>query len=139
MGTTRACEKIPTNVMTEHIETNWDSKTYVKQVGCGNLYVTLCYFKDQERKNKIEQVLITGDKNSMCGDSYNDVCADSLTYEIRRIRNHHEAIAICKNYRLQRCNNIVPNRDKTTSCADAIGQVIQTELGVSDDEIFGRV
>ena len=116
----------------------WEAKTYRKVTGCGNIYVIINYYQDGEKKGKVEQVLINGDKESQCGNSWFNTCADDLTYMIRRIRNKHEAIAICKNYRYHRCNNIKPNKDHVTSCVDAIGQVLQTELSVTDDELWGR-
>ncbi len=124
--------------MTPDIGTHCDSKTYKKDTGCGHIYIIICYYNEPEKKGKIEQIIIAGDKENQCGNSFFNTCADDLTYMIRRIRNKHEAVAICKNYRFHRCNKIKPNKQHIVSCVDAIGQVIQTELGVTDDEIFGR-
>ena len=125
-----------TELMT--IETYWEAKTYGKNTGCGSVYVIVNYYQDPEKQGKIEQILINGDKESRCGNSFFNTCADDLTYMIRRIRNHHEAIAICKNYRGHSCNNMPPNKDKSKSCVDAIGQVLQTELNVTDKELWGK-
>ena len=120
------------------LDTLWEAKTYRKVTGCGNIYVIINYYQEGEKKGKVEQILINGDKENRCGNSWFNTCADDLTYMIRRIRNKHEAIAICKNYRYHRCNNIRITKDRVTSCVDAIGQVLQTELGVTDEEILGR-
>lgn len=124
--------------MTPSIATYCEAKTYQKSTGCGHIYIIINYYNDPEKAGRIEQILINGDKENHCGNSWFNTCADDLTYMVRRIRNKHEAIAICKNYRYHRCNNIKPNKDHVVSCVDAIGQVLQVELGVSDDELWGR-
>lgn len=109
------------------------SDTYRKSIFCGWLYVIITYYR-----NSPYEVLITGDKDSMCANSYNYALADSITYKINRMDGQEDRVAICKNLRLHRCNKYAPNKDKIQSCADAIGQVLQTVLSVSDNEIFGR-
>lgn len=122
----------------DFIATGWKEKTYRKNTGCGNIYIIVGYYNDPEKHGKIELILINGDKENRCGNSFFNTCADDLTFMIKRIRNHHEAIAICKNYRFHRCNNIKPSEDHVVSCVDAIGQVIQTELNVTDKELWGK-
>jgi len=124
--------------MNTELATHCKSRTYQKDTGCGHIYIIICYYSIAEKEGRIEQILINGDKENACGNSFFNTLADDLTYMVRRIRNKFEAIAICKNYRYHRCNKIKPNKDHVVSCVDAIGQVLQNELGVTDDEIWGR-
>ena len=54
----------------DSIGTCWEGKTYRKHTGCGNIYVIIDYYKDPEKKGKIELILINGDKENRCGNSW---------------------------------------------------------------------
>jgi hypothetical protein len=108
------------------------SKTYRKFTPCGNIYTTIT-FKDDE-PNRVDYIRISGcSKENECGGSWFETLADTLTFCVRRIRNTHEADAICKNLRQHRCNKIIPNREHITSCADAIGRVLEEVLKRPDE------
>ena len=104
----------------------WRSETYKYTTFCGSLYVIISY--KFEEKDKIEFVRIVNDGQPDCGGSFTEALADMLTFAIRRIRNEHEAKAIIKNLRYNRCNKYVINKDKIMSCSDAIGRVLQKVL-----------
>jgi hypothetical protein len=107
-------------------ETN-KSKTYRIWTPCDNIYVTIA--SKNEEPDKIDFIRISGGtKDNECGCSFLDSLADLLTFSIRRIRNIHESRAICKNLRMHRCNKVKPNREHITSCADALGRVLEKEL-----------
>jgi len=92
-----------------------------------------------DEKDKIDYIKIHGtSRGDDCGCSYHEGVADLLTFSIRRIRNHHEAIAIVKNLRDHKCHRMRPNKEKITSCLDAIGRAIQDALNVTEDELRGR-
>lgn len=112
------------------IETTCNSKTYRKTLPCGKLYICLNYKPD----GKIDYIkTYSGKQDNDCGGSFCEAISDLLTFAIRRIRNEHEAKAIIKTLRYHKCNKIVANADHLTSCADAIGQVLEKELsGVSE-------
>jgi hypothetical protein len=114
------------------------SKTYRKKAGqCGHIYVTITFRED--KPNRIDYVKIQGcTKQNDCLGSFTEAIADLLSFSIRRIRNKHEAEAIIKALRHHRCNRIAPSSEHTTSCADAIAQVLQKELNIDEvpTEVF---
>lgn len=117
----------------QDIGTTCDSKTYIKSTACGNIYMTVVYRNDE--KDRIDYIRISGvAKTNKCGNSWFETISDCLTFMIRRIRNNHEAKAIIKNFRFHRCNHITPNKDHITSCADAIGQVLEEVLNERPDK-----
>jgi len=108
------------------------SKTYRKKAGaCGHIYVTVTFRED--KPDRIDYVKIQGcNKQNDCLGSFTEAIADLLSFAIRRIRNKHEAEAIIKSLKHHRCNRIVPSESHTTSCSDAIAQVLQEELKVDE-------
>jgi len=123
--------------MTTCIESVGTSKTYKKETPCLNLYISIIYKNDDP--DRIDYVKIHGtSRGDDCGCSYHEALADLLTFSIRRIRNHHEAISIVKNLRDHKCHKMRPNKEKITSCADAIGRAVQDALKVTENELRGR-
>lgn len=111
----------------DSIGTTSKSKTYKKRT-CKDIYITVAYREDEPEK--IDYVrIISSTKENTCATSFIESLSDMLTFAIRRIRNKHEAQAIIKNLRWQKCLNCPPNKDHTTSCSDAVGQVLQEVLG----------
>ena len=115
------------------IGTSGKSKTYRRLGGnCGHIYVTLVFKND--KPNRIDYIKLQGcTKTNDCGGTFMDSLSDILTFAVRRIRNKFEADAIIKALSYHRCNRIVPNKDHTTSCVDAIGQVLK-EVLIKDAE-----
>jgi hypothetical protein len=104
-----------------------NSKTYTKRICNDNIYITVAYRNDNPQR--VDYIKIVGSsKHNPCGASFLDCLADNATFMIRRIRNKHEAEAIVKNHRFHKCQQIIANKDHTTSCADALGQVLQEVL-----------
>ncbi len=116
----------------EYIEdfgTVYNTITYKKET-CRDLYVVVAYKPDDPQK--IEFIRInSSSKVNNCAVSFMEGLADMLTFSIRRIRNEHEARAIIKNLRHQKCLNCPPNKDHSTSCSDAIAQVLEKVLKVN--------
>jgi len=113
--------------------TTCNSRTY-KKTTCKDIYITFAYKEDEPKK--IEYVRINASsKENNCAVSFMETLADTLTFAIRRIRNEHEAAAIVKNLRFHKCLNCPVNKDHTTSCSDAIGQVLEREFEVSKQNI----
>jgi len=113
------------------------SKTYRKSLPCLNLYVAVVYKIDEPEQ--IDYIKIHGTNRATdCSHSFLESLSDILTFSIRRIRNKHEAIAICKSLRDHHCNRQQPNREGIKSCVDAIGRVVQEALGISESELRGR-
>lgn len=123
--------------MTESIDigTTNLSKTYKKNLSCLNLYITVTYKED----GKVDYIRINGtNKQDVCGISWIEAISDLLTFSIRRIRNKHEAKAICKALRDHKCLGIAPNKEHIQSCSDAIGRVMMEVLQITEDELRGR-
>lgn len=110
------------------IGTCCNSKTYRKVLPCLTLYVCINYKEDK----KIDYIKIYGGQHGEvgCGETFFQALSDLLTFSIRRIRNEHEAKAIIKTLRYHKCNKRIPNEEHLTSCADAIGQVLEKELSL---------
>ena len=126
-------EKTSTLSKTDEVESIGLSRTYRKQAGaCGHIYVTLVFRDD--KPDRVDYVKIQGcTKQNDCLGSFTEGLADLLSFAIKRIRNANEAELIIKALRHHRCNRIIPNEQKTTSCADAIGQVLEEVLKVKED------
>jgi hypothetical protein len=77
-------------------------------------------------------------RSNECGCSYLETLGDLLSFSIRRIRNKHEAVAICKALRDHKCNKQTPNPEHITSCSDALGRVLMDVLNVTEEELRGR-
>lgn len=104
------------------------SRTFQKWTPCGNLYIHIAF--KEEAQNKVDFIIIDGASREIdCGHSWVQGLADLLTFSVRRIRNQHEADAIIKALRGHRCNKYLPNKEHTTSCTDAIAQVLQEVIG----------
>ena len=110
--------------------------TFRKETGCGYIYITIAFKFDDP--NKVEFLRIAGQGVNDCGASFYESLADMTTFAIRRIRNEHEARAIIKNLRYHRCNRYTPNKDRITSCSDAVGQVLQKILIKENDKTAGK-
>lgn len=107
-------------------ETVSKSTTYKKRT-CKDLYISVIY--RQDAPDRIDYLLVSASsKDNNCAVSFLQTLADMTSFAIRRIRNEHEARAIIKNLRYQKCLNCPPNKDHTCSCSDALGQVLQTVL-----------
>jgi hypothetical protein len=118
----------------EHIDqpigTTCNSKTY-KKTTCKDIYVTISYKEDDPKK--IDYIRInSSSKDNNCAVSFMEALSDTLTFAIRRIRNSSEAAAIVKNLRFHKCLNCPVNKDHTTSCADAIGQILEREFASNE-------
>jgi hypothetical protein len=114
-----------------------NTSTYKKQTPCLNLYISVVMREDE--KDKVDYIKIHGtSRGDDCGCAYHEALADMLTFSIRRIRNHNEAKLIVKALRDHKCHRYQPNREKITSCPDAIGRVVQDALGVTEEELRGR-
>ncbi len=108
------------------------SITYRKKT-CKDIYVIVAYRDDEPEK--IDYIRINASsKDNNCAVSFMEALSDILTFAIRRIRNEHEAKAIIKNLRFHKCLNCPPNKDHTTSCSDAIGQVLEKVLKIKDEK-----
>ena len=108
------------------IGTTCNSKTY-KKTTCKDIYVSIAYKEDDPKK--IDYIRInSSSKDNNCAVSFMEALSDTLTFAIRRIRNVHEAKAIIKNLRHHKCLNCPANQDHITSCADAIGQILEKEF-----------
>jgi len=106
------------------------SITY-KKTTCCDIYITIAYREDEPEK--IDYIrLIASSKQGGCPVSFMEALADTLTFSIRRIRNEHEATSIIKNLRYHKCLACPPNKDHSTSCSDAIGQVLQKVLKIDE-------
>lgn len=102
------------------------SRTYKRET-CKPLYITLVFQKDEPKK--IDYVLIAStSKANNCSVSLLSSMADLLSFGIRRIRNEHEARALVKNLRHNKCLACPPNRTHLTNCSDAVGQVLEEVL-----------
>lgn len=102
------------------------SITYKKRT-CKDLYISVVYRTDEPEK--IDYVLVSASsKDNNCAVSFLQTLADMTSFAIRRIRNEHEARAIIKNLRFQKCLQCPPNKDHTCSCSDALGQVLEQVL-----------
>lgn len=117
------------------IETPCKSKTYKKSLTCLDLYINPVF--NDEGKIEFIKIYATNKKDN-CGCSFYEAIADLLTFSIRRIRNHHEAVAICRSLRGHRCLGNVANEKRITSCADAIARAIMEALNVSEAEVWKR-
>jgi hypothetical protein len=117
----------------ECIGTTYPSKTYKRLTGCENLYVTIVFTIDKERKNKIEFLRVIGSGDNECGAAMYEAIADQTTFALRRARNEWELRQIIKNLRHHRCNKFSVGRAK--SCADAIGEIIEKEIFPKEKEV----
>ncbi len=113
--------------------TTCKSMTYKKET-CKDIYITIAYRPDDEKKIDFIRINASSKTNN-CATSFMEAMSDILTFAIRRIRNKHEAEAIIKNLRFQKCLNCPVNRDHIESCSDAIGQVLEKVLKIEDDPI----
>lgn len=114
------------------IGTTCKSITYRKDT-CGSIYIVIAYKEDEPEKVDYLRI-IASTKPGACAVSFLEALADTLTFSIRRIRNIHEAKAIVKNLRYHKCLNCPPNKDHTTSCSDAIGQVLTKVLKIDEQQ-----
>jgi hypothetical protein len=114
----------------EEIGTTYRSITYLK-ITCTKIYITIAYREDDPEKIEFVRIFGTTRTNN-CPNSFFESLADLLTFSIRRIRNEHEAKSIVKNLRHQKCLNCPVNKDHTTSCSDAIGQVLEDVLKTNE-------
>ena len=116
----------------EEIGTTSNCVTYKKQT-CKDIYVIVAYREDEPEK--IDYIRINASsKDNNCAVSFMEALSDILTFAVRRIRNEHEAKAIIKNLRFHKCLNCPVNKDHTTSCSDAIGQVLEKVLRIKDEK-----
>ena len=115
------------------------SRTYCKQTGCRKIYVAIVYKSDGEFK-KVDYIKIYGEARSNdCGCSALESNADLISMLLKRmdVKKKSEVRLLVKALREQRCNK--PSLSgRTLSCADAIGQVLQTEFCLTNDELRGR-
>jgi hypothetical protein len=121
---------------TIELETLGITRTYAKKTACRNLY-------DEEPLKKIDYIKIYGEARSNdCGCSYLESMADLLTALIKRcdLKKKSEARLIVKALRDHRCNkqHLVNPKDRTSSCADAVGRILQEEFNITNDELRGR-
>ncbi len=124
------------------LESEGKTKTYQKKTACRNIYVSIVY-KDEEPFKKIDYIKIYGESRSNdCGCSYLESTADLLTALLRRcdLRKKSEARLIIKALRDHRCNkpHMANPKERTSSCADAVGRALQEEFGITNDELRGR-
>jgi hypothetical protein len=104
----------------------YDSKTYKKVVGCGSIYITIVY--DKNDNTKIIQCLLDGStKNILCLAS-NIALADMTTFALRHTRYPSEYKAILKNLRGNKCSQYKPNEEHNLSCADVFGKILSEIL-----------
>jgi len=116
----------------EEIGTVSKSITYRKHT-CKDIYVIVAYREDEPEK--IDYIRINASsKDNNCAVSFMEALSDILTFAVRRIRNEHEAKAIIKNLQFHKCLNCPPNKDHTTSCSDAVGQILEKVLGEKEKE-----
>jgi len=109
-----------------------------KMTPCGHLYFSCSYRDDDPEKVDFIKIYFSN-RFGGCGSSFHEALADGLTFQIRRIRNKHEAIAIVKNLRDHQCNQPPKlSKDRNKSCADAIGKAVMEILGITEDELRGR-
>jgi len=118
---------------TVSIDEFFKSKTYSKRT-CRDIYVIVAYRNDSPEKIEFIRINASSRANN-CAVSFMEAFSDILTFAIRRIRNKHEANAIIKNLRHHKCLNCPPNKDHTTSCSDAIGQVLEEVLKYEEKEV----
>lgn len=124
------------------LETEGATKTYCKITGCKKLYISLIYKPDDTFK-KIDYIKIYGEARSNdCGCSYLEAIADLCSMLLKRLdpKKRSEMRLLVKALRDHRCNRpcLAPPGERTSSCADAIGQVLQAELGITNEELRGR-
>lgn len=117
------------------------TNTYCKRTACRNLYVSIVYRDDAQ--DKIDYIKVYGEsRDNDCGCSYLEALADLLTLILRRvsIEKKSEVRLLVKALRDHRCNkpHLAPPGERSSSCADAIGQILQKELRLTDDELRGR-
>lgn len=122
----------------EHLKPDFEfdtdpSETHHVWTPCQTLHITVV--RQVDNPEMIDYIKIKGSSSvNNCGESWLETCADDLTFMIRRIKNHGDAIAIVKNYIRHRCNKMIPNEKHINSCSDAIGRVIAEVLGVDINE-----
>ncbi len=123
---------IEKNPIEETVEVVNRSITYRKQT-CRDIYIIVVYKNDNPEK--IDYIRINASsKDNNCAVSFMEALSDILTFAVRRIRNSHEALAIIKNLRYHKCLACPPNKDHTTSCSDAIGQILEKVLKIDEEE-----
>lgn len=91
-----------------------------------NLYLTIAFSNDPEKKGKIEFIRLSGAGDNECGASFYEALADQTTFALRRARNEWEIRQIIKNLRHHRCNKYIVGCAK--SCSDALGEVLEKVL-----------
>jgi len=102
----------------------YNNITFSKKVGCGSIY---CIFVEDE--NTFHRVFIRGDmaRETPCGEIWLNTVARLLTYSLRRgLWEDTVKDGIIKQlmYKSEKCQGYVPNKEKITSCADAIGRCV---------------
>ncbi len=104
-----------------------------KKHTCKDIYCIIAYREDEPEK--IDYIRINASsKDNNCAVSFMEALSDILTFAVRRIRNEHEARAIIKNLRFHKCLGCPPNPDHITSCADAVGQILEKVLKIKDEQ-----
>lgn len=102
-----------------------------KKTTCCDIYITVVYREDEPKK--VDYIrLVASSKNGGCPVAFMEALADTLTFSVRRIRTEHDARSIVKNLRYHKCLQCPPNKDHTTSCSDAIGQVLGKVLNTDE-------
>ncbi len=99
----------------------FNSITISKTVGCGKIY---CIFNESE--DVFDNLIIKGSnaKEALCGEVWMNAMAKILTYALRRsVWEGTTKRAIVKQLLGHRCY-ASPNKDKTTSCVDAIARCV---------------
>lgn len=117
------------------------TRTWCKRTGCRNLYISVVY-EDSSFK-KIDYIKLYAEARSNdCGCSFLESTADLCSMILKRIDTHKksEIRLLVKALRDHRCNKpcIASPSDRTSSCSDAVGRVLQEALGLSNEELRGR-
>jgi thiazole synthase ThiGH ThiG subunit len=96
--------------------------TIHKVVGCGAIY---CIFTEDD--GAFHKLFIKGDtaKETPCGESWFQSLSKLLTFALRRsLWEGTTKEAVIKQLLGQRCNKVLPNKEHTVSCADAIAKAV---------------
>jgi len=114
--------------MSDTIE--WRSTTYRVFVGCGNIYITIDYNKD----NSIHRIRIQRTSKFKCPIIMRDSLARQATFQARRDigqlvkdlkGNPYNA---CDSYNITITSKMKNNELAGYSCADAISKIIEREV-----------
>jgi hypothetical protein len=124
------------------LESKGITRTYCKQTGCKRIYVSIIY-KDDEPFKKIDYIKIYGEARSNdCGCSALESLADLISFILKRVdvRKRSEGRLLVKALRDHRCNKpcLASPKDRTLSCSDAVAQILQAELQITNEELRGR-